>query len=131
MTGVDSEDDGDLISLARQQVGARDLSQISQGMLQQDLDAVRGQVTKEVQRTLDTGTLDLYETDAVYEMAKHLFFLRVADRRRQVAGGSVGGVVPEREIPTGIGRLRRHSFENQTLAHWRDRAVRAYNRITE
>jgi hypothetical protein len=134
MAGINSDDD--LISEARSRTGANRVAQHPRGDLKAELDEVKEQVAREVERALDEGTIDLYQRDAVFEIAQHLFYLRVADRRRRVeatsvAGGASGGVVPAKEIPKGIGRLRRHSFESGTLGHWRDNVIRGYNRITE
>lgn len=123
------QSDGELLSAARAATGAQNTGRLSQSDIQAELDAIKDQVTREAQAALDGGTIDLYDDDAVLELAQYILYLRVADKRRQ--NGETGENVPEQPIPRDLSRIQRMGFSNPTLGFWRDKAVNAFNRLTE
>jgi len=123
-------DDADLRSQARQAAGATDAAAIPDKAIQRELDGVKETVTAEIQEALNSSTISLYETDAPLKLAENLLKLRVADLRRK-AEPAARPKVPADPVPTGFGRLQRHDFEDQTLGHWRDQALRHRRRITD
>lgn len=123
-------DDFELVAHIREKTGAQDASAIRREDIESELEEVKETVAAEVRRSIDSGTISIYDTDAVASMAEHLLALRVADLRRRKER-SPRGHVPAKEIPKGIGHLRRHDFEDRTLKQWRDEVVRNHNRLTE
>lgn len=121
--------DRELVAAARAATGAQHQGRIDDADLYAELDAIKQQVTDEVQVALNSGTIALYDSDAPLEMAQHLLYLQTADKRRQQ--GQSGEKVPEKPVPKSIGELQRTSFNDPTLNHWRNRAVAAYQRFTD
>ena len=120
--------DRDLIARARSETGAQNTGTVSDTDLYAELDAIKQQVTHEVQAALDGGTIDIY-SDAPLEMAEHILYLRTADKRRQ--RGASGDKVPERPVSRKVSELQRTQFNDPTLTHWRNRAVKAFHEITD
>lgn len=128
MADTPSSDD-DLIGLARRATGAQNASAIPDATIRSELDAVKDVVQTEVRRTLDSGTIALYDSDAPVEIAKHLLFLRLAEHRRQRRPDAAD--TPDEKIPRKLGGIRRATFDDPTLRYWRDELVRNSNRLTE
>jgi hypothetical protein len=115
---------------ARDTIGVQNASAIPDDVLDRELDRVKQTLHAELAERLTDEDFDIYNADAVLNMAEHLFMLRVADRARAHPATANADMVPRKRIPRGIGELRRHEFDNANLAHHRNQLVYHENKLT-
>lgn len=116
-----------LVTAVRDAVGVTDEGRYPFEDLQQELDAATETIHEELLAAYQGGQPNLYESNAKLEMARNLLYLRFAElKRRREPSRSPAST----RIPSDIGGLRRHTFEDATLRHTRDELIRYYNRLT-
>jgi len=127
MANISSE--ADLRAHLRSELGLTNASRVRDEDIDAEIESAKRELSNAVARKLDSGeTLAFYDSQAEVALENYVK-VRFAPMQNRGAGrGKSSDRIPA-DHPRSVSKMRHTDFGNPEVNFWRDRMVRAFNRI--